>query len=437
MKNKKDKYKGIILPAEKDTVDMIITPMTLPQRVSIPMVQHQGLPCAPVVAAGDRVRVGQVIGDARGSLTAPIHSSVSGTVVSVDDISSQFGVPDKAVVIEADGRQEVADEIVPPVINNQSDFLAAVRASGIVGLGGAGFPLYSKFKSGLDVKVDTLIVNGLECEPYITVDHMVMKTHTAEILDGIEQILRWMSIDRAIIAVGSDHADAAELFEKKLSERSLKAVVRTIPQSYPMGAEQLVIRKTTGRELLAGRIPQDVGCVVCNVTTVLKLRHYLATGLPLVTKFLTVSGNAVKSPMNVEAPIGTSIADVLEFCGGPSAEIRKVLLDGVMMGHSVSDMSLGITKMNNAVLCFDEVFARPLRETACINCARCLEACPSGLMPGLIAKALDRGDMEAVRDGGAERCISCGLCSYVCPARRRNSFRMKQAKVMLAAGERS
>ena len=143
-----------------------------------------------------------------------------------------------------------------------------------------------------------------------------------------------------------------------------------------------------------------------------------------------------ESPFS-DDPRADTLADVLEFCGGPSAEIRKVLLDGVMMGHSIDDMSLGITKMNNAVLCFDEVFARPLRETACINCARCLDACPSGLMPGLITKALDRGDMEAVREGGAERCISCGLCSYVCPARRRNSFRMKQAKAMLAAGERS
>lgn len=424
--------KGTRLPRSKATEGMGIVPMALPKEVHIPMRQGRCDAAEPVVQPGDYVRMGQLIGRSVSSSSVPVHSSVSGTVTGLAMEPSQQGGEDIHVIIACDGRQELASTVRPPVINDTQGFIEAVRASGLIGLGGAGFPMAAKFAACLGTTVDTLIINGAECEPFITADHMTMMAHSRDVLDGASEIMKRMNIRSCIIAVSARDRDAAELFEGLVADMENFSVKR-LPDLYPAGAEQLVVARLTGRRVLPGRIPQDVGCMVCNVNSVVKLWHYISTGLPLVTKNVTVDGSAVFSRRNVEIPIGTRIGDLLDFCGG-SGETRLslILLDGVMMGHSVPDVNYALTKLNNAVLFFDEDFAKSLEETACIRCGRCIDSCAMNLMPGRIADALSEGNTSLLRTMSPSACMRCGACSYVCPARRRLCDAVVSAAALLA-----
>ena len=420
--------KGIKIPADKETAGMGIMPMVLPSEVHIPMRQGRGDAAEPVALPGDYVRLGQLIGRSVSYSSVPVHSSVSGTVIDVRLEPSQQGGEDIHIVIQPDGRQDIAPTVIPPVIKSGEDFIEAVRASGMIGLGGAGYPLAAKLGTCLEHKVDTLIINGCECEPYLTADQMTMMAHGQDLLDGARAIMKWLGIEKCIIGISNSMKDVLEHFEDHLQDDAQISVKR-VRNRYPLGSEQIIVGLLTGRKVLPGRIPADVGCLVCNVNTVVKLRHYLATGLPLVTKNVTVDGNALFSRRNVEVPIGTRISDIMNFCGGPgNCKPALILLDGVMMGHSVPDTSYPVTKLNNAVLFFEEKFARGLEPTACIRCGRCVKACPMDLMPGRIADLLDKNDVKALAACGTSACMNCGACSYVCPARRRLS-----QKVMTAA----
>ena len=412
------KNKGVHLKGERNTAGQNIVPIALPAEVHISMKPGRCEAAEPVVAAGDSVRVGQLIGRNKSPLSVPVYSSVSGTVRAVACEPSQDGGYEMHVVIDCDGRQDYADSVVPPLILDTRDFISAVRASGVVGLGGAGFPMAAKFAPCVDADVDTLIINGAECEPFLTVDRMTMTAHSRDVIKGSEAIMRWLGIKRCIIGVNRSMREVCELFEDLLKDRE-NITLRTVPDRYPAGAEHIMIRELTGRTLLPGRIPPDVACVVCNVNSVVKLQHYLATGLPLVTKNLTVDGNAVAARRNIEVPIGTRICDVFEFCGGAAEGSTPVLtlLDGVMMGHIAESDTLPVIGINNAVLFFDEVFAQKLEPGACINCGRCIRSCPQNLMPGRIYDAVQKLDTAFLESSGAQSCINCGACSYVCPAR--------------------
>ncbi|MDO5331121.1 MAG: RnfABCDGE type electron transport complex subunit C, partial [Bacillota bacterium] len=306
--------KGIHVDHCKNTAGMPIIPMTLPEKVYIPMSMHIGAPCQPVVAVGDHVKVGQIIGDCQAPVSAPIHSSVSGDVEAIEVFMTQNGRPDTNIIIKTDGKQETADTVKPPVINSKEDFIKAVRASGVVGLGGASFPMSIKYNTKPG-QVDTLIINGAECEPYITVDHASMVAHAQEIINGMKNAMKWVEIKQGIIGIESNKPDAIARFKELLAdEPSIK--VCELRQVYPQGAERVMIYETTGRHLIAGKLPADVGCIVSNVTSMLKLEQFIETGMPLVTKFITVDGNVVAKPQNVEVPIGTMICDLIEFCGG-------------------------------------------------------------------------------------------------------------------------
>ena len=416
------KNNRVHLKGERNTAGQNIVPIALPREVHISMKQGQCDPAEPVAAAGDSVRVGQLIGRSPSPLSVPVHSSVSGTVKAVVPEPSQNGSFEMHIVIECDGRQDFADSVVPPVIESTKDFINAVQASGVVGLGGAGFPMAAKFAPCVDAQVDTLIINGAECEPFLTVDRMTMTAHSRDVISGSEAIMKWLGIKHCIIGVNRSMREVYENFEDLLKGRQ-DFVLRYVPDLYPVGAEHIIIRELTGRTLLPGRIPPDVGCLVCNVNSVVKLQHYLATGLPLVTKNLTVDGSAVSARRNIEVPIGTLISDIFEFCGGPAegTEPVLILLDGVMMGHAVPNSGMPITGSNNTVLFFDEDFASRLEPTACINCGRCIRSCPQNLMPGRIFDAVQKLNTSFIEKSGAENCINCGACSYVCPARRRLS----------------
>lgn len=405
---------------------MAIIPMPIPEKVYIPMSQSIGAPCQPLVAKGDHVKLGQLIANTEAPMSAPIHSSVSGDVEAIEQFMTQNGRVDTNIIIKTDGKQEIAETVVPPEINSREDFLKAVRDSGLVGLGGASFPMSIKYNVP-DGSADYLILNGAECEPYITVDHAAMLAYGKQMIAGMRTTMKWLGIKHGIIGVEGNKPDAIEQFRALLSG-SDDIEVKELRQTYPQGAERVIIYECTGRKCAAGMLPINVGCIVSNVVSMLKLEQYLETGMPLVSKFLTVDGNAVVKPQNVEVPIGTMINEIIEFCGGTKGEVKKILLGGPMMGRAIPRDDFAILKSNNAILVFDELLATRPEETACINCGRCVSACPMNLMPARLSRAYKDKNVDLLREYNVMTCMDCGCCSYVCPARKQLNFEFRMAK---------
>lgn len=418
---------------EKHTASCETEIMAIPETVCISMSQHIGAPCKPLVAKGDYVKVGQPIGDTDAFVSAPIHSSVSGTVKEISSIRSVTGGQDQIVVIETDGKQDVWEEVKPPVINDLKDFIAAVRASGVVGLGGASFPTHIKLNPKNLDEVDTLIVNAAECEPFITSDHRLMLENTQYIIEGILAVMKYLNLKTAHIGVEENKPDAIEKLRKVIEENghSNDIKVDVLRARYPQGAERVMVYEITGKTLNAGMLPAEVGVILSNVTTIAFIGQYLKTGRPLTTKRITVDGNAVKEPKNIIVPIGARIADVIEACGGYKAEPKKILMGGPMMGRAVYSDEFPIIKNNNAILVFDGPQALISEETGCIKCGRCHGACPFDLLPVSIADAYEDKNEERLEALQVMQCMECGSCSYICPARRPLSFINKMAKGFL------
>lgn len=423
--------KSVHAARNKHTAGLAVASLPLPREVRIPMAQHAGVPCLPLVSPGERVLVGQLLGDSEDVLSAPVHSSVSGTVREIALYPDLHGRMVEHVVIETDGRQEPMAGIEPPRVSSLSDFIAAIKNSGIVGLGGAGFPMAAKYDIDPG-SIDTFIVNGVESEPYITSDHMTMMVYAEDILIGTHTIMKWLKIPRSIIAVGADKPDAAAQFEKLIRERETDDIsVMLLPDNYPQGEEHSIVYSCTGRRFPANKRPDHVKIMVSNVCSVLKLQQYLESGMPLVSRAITFDGDIVRRPQNVEVPVGTAVRDIIEGCGGTSKPVAKVIIGGPMTGIAVPNLDYVVTKRDHAVLCFGKYASIPIEETACIRCDRCLNACPMNLVPFEIADAWDRRDIEAVRNLRAERCMGCNACSYICPARRMLGYRIMLAKEAL------
>ena len=420
--------KGIRVPHRKNTYLSSPAEMPPPKSVTLLCSMHIGKPAAPVVKVGDRVLVGQPVAEQSGFISSPVHASVSGTVKKIEDILTSSGTYVPAITIESDGLMERHESVTPPVINTREDFISAVRASGIVGLGGAGFPTYVK----LDVKegVDTLIINGAECEPYITSDSVTLLSRGEEIIEAIGLMKKFIGIKKVIIGIEKNKKEAI-LNMKKLAAGDDSITVKALPSSYPQGAEKVLIYNTTGKVVPAGKLPADVGCIVCNCTTAAEIADYIKTGMPLVKKCVTVDGGAVKSPQNVVVPIGTSLADVFEFCGGFSEEPEKILYGGPMMGISVPSPDSPVLKNTNAILAFGKTDATAPRTTACIHCGRCVNHCPLGLVPTEIEKAYKAKSGELLEKLQVNLCMECGCCSYICPAKRPLVQTNKLAKATL------
>ncbi len=428
---------GARVPHRKNTSDMQSVVMPSPKTVTIPMQQHIGAPCKPVVAVGDTVCVGTVIGDSDAFVCAPIHSSVSGTVKSITNITLPGGNAVEAVVIESDGQDTPDPKVEPPVIENLQDFLKAVRCSGLVGLGGAGFPAHVKLNVPKDKEIDTLLINCAECEPYITADNREVIENSWAVMSGIYAITELLGIERVIIGIEDNKPEAIRILREIADNEKYdpKDVIRVLPlkASYPQGAEKVLIKACTGREVPAGKLPADAGCIVMNVTSVAFLSDYLKTGMPLVKKRLTIDGSAVKEPKNVIVPIGTPINEVMEFCGGYKTEPRKMLMGGPMMGLALSDDSLPVLKQNNAILAFDEKEARLSEATDCIRCGRCVSACPMRLVPTKLCAAVELKDFEAMQKHQLMTCMECGSCAFSCPAHRHIVQTIRLGKAQLRA----
>ncbi len=405
----------------KDTSDCESVVMPVPEKVYISMSQHIGKPCQPLVKKGDHVKVGQLIGDVDAPISAPIHSSVSGEVVSIEESRTALGSTDTFVVIATDGKQEPWEGIKIPVCKTKDDFIQAVRDSGLVGLGGASFPTHVKFNPANLDECDTLVVNGAECEPFITSDHRNMLEHTEDIISGIKLVMKYLGLTKCYVGIENNKPDAIAKIREALKDVE-GAEVTELRSTYPQGAERVLVHETTGKNLKAGQLPASVGCILSNITSIMCVGAYFRTGMPVVRRTVTVAGDAVANPSNVEVPIGTKYYDLVEFCGGYKTAPKKIIAGGPMMGKAQNSDGSVVVKNTGAVLFFSEQMARLNEPTPCINCGRCYRGCPVGLMPKEFAKAFDAGDAKRLSDLKIMECMGCGSCSYVCPAKKPLAF---------------
>ncbi|AEV66823.1 electron transport complex subunit RsxC [Acetivibrio clariflavus] len=407
---------GVAVPHLKRTENCETVKMKVPEKVVIPMLQHIGAPCEPCVKKGDQVKVGQVIGNTDKFVSAPVHSSVSGVVTDVSPRLYAGGVYITSVEIKTDGKQEIDESIKPPTYSNIEEFIDVVRKSGLVGLGGAGFPAHIKLSPPKDKKIDTLIINAAECEPYITSDYREIIENSWNVLSGINIVMDALKIENVLIGIEDNKPEAIKEMER-VASKSDKVNVVKLKSRYPQGAEKMLIYSTTGRKVPPGKLPADVGVIVMNVNSVSFIAEHIKTGMPLIKKRVTVDGNAVNNPSNVEVLIGTSIQDVFEFCGGFKSPPYKVLMGGPMMGIAQFSLDTSVLKHTNALLAFDEKQAILPKPSACIRCGRCVWACPMNLLPLYLNMNALKGNVEELKKYHVNDCIECGCCSYTCPAK--------------------
>lgn len=423
---------GVKVPHSKNTAEMETVKMPVPDKVVIPMKQHMGRECTPTVKLTDLVKVGQIIGDTDAFIGAPIHSSVSGKVTKIDEIIGTDGNLIKAVEITTDKLQEIDESVKVPEVTDLQSFAAAIRASGLVGLGGAGFPTHVKLMPKNLDEVTTLLVNGAECEPYITADNRAMLEDTDDIVEGIKLVKKYMNLSTVIIGIEDNKPQAIAKLQAAVADIE-GASVKALKAQYPQGGEKVLIYECTGKIVPEGKLPSDVGCVVMNVSSIAFVAKYMRTGMPLITKRLTVDGDAITEPKNVEVAIGTSFSDVIDFCGGFKTEPKKIIMGGPMMGFAVPTINYPVLKNNNAILAFSAAKTAEAEkpETPCIRCARCVNACPFSLMPAAIEKAYKAGNVDALKALKVNLCMECGCCAYVCPAKRNLVSVNRLAKKMI------
>ncbi len=428
------------IPHRKNTAKLSPVRMTPPKEVLLPMDQHLGAPSVPVVKVGDEVKVGQLIAEASGPVSSPIYASVSGKVVKIEDCLRASGRVVPAIRIESDGLMTVCEDITPPTITDLASLVDAFRKSGIVGMGGAGFPTAIKLDALKKGEIHTVIINGAECEPYITSDARTMIDEPDHVYEGIKLLQAVApSVTKYIIGIEVNKPECIKAIGDITKDDKAVSVL-PLPLRYPQGAEKVLIYNATGIKVPENKLPGELGVIVINVTTLATFAKYVKTGMPLVERCVTVDGSAVIEPKNIIAPIGTSVEDMVEFAGGFVQKPCKVIMGGPMTGRAAYSLSEPVVKTTNAIVVLTEKDTEGKKTTACIHCGRCVEACPHLLNPTALCKALNIDNVdERMAKLEAERinlCIECGCCSYVCPAARplvenirvaKNSFREYKA----------
>ena len=411
-------FKGGTQVAEhKHTKNSPIEKMNGPEEIFIPMSQHIGEHCTPIVKAGDRVLRGQIIGEIENGLGCPVHSSVSGVVKEIVSYNDAQARPIKTVVIQNDGQNELDPSIKP--INKKltetttEEIIDIIRAAGISGMGGASFPTYAKIQSALG-RVNRLIINCAECEPYITANHRLMLERPNEIINGTKILLKAFGLREADIAVEDNKLDAADVLEQKIG-KSRMIKVKIMKTKYPQGDERQLVFALTGREIPHGKLPADVGCVIFNAETCAAIYRAFAFGMPLIERIVTVAGDCVATPKNVLCPIGTTYRQLFDFCGGMKKEPKKIISGGPMMGFAAWDMDSPVVKGTSAVLAFSADMCVEENEYACIRCGRCVKNCPMHLMPNYLAQFIKAGRHDDAEKYDVMCCVECGTCSYNCP----------------------
>lgn len=411
-------------PGKGATEGAAIRRAPVPDRLVIPLSQHTGVPCTPLVKPKQEVRRGECIGDAQALITAPVHASAPGVVEKIEPRPHGGGAFSPAVVLIPTSGFEPS---IPDDTGSLEDALALppdeikarVRAAGIVGMGGAGFPTHVKLSPPPPKKVEICILNGAECEPFLTADHRLMLERAAEIVDGMRLIMRALGAGVGIIGIEDNKPDAASAMAAALDRSGLKGSVRVqvVHTRYPQGAEKTLIYTLTKREVPSGGLPADVGVLVSNVGTAAAVRDAVLKGMPSIERVVTVTGGAVKSPANLLALVGTPVRLLLEECGWMPEKTRRVVLGGPLMGTAIPDVDVPITKTTSGILALTESALAPAREYPCIRCGRCVQACPMHLVPSTLASLCRNGREVRAKAVGLLDCFECGSCAFGCPAK--------------------
>ncbi|NOX97961.1 MAG: electron transport complex subunit RsxC [Nitrospirae bacterium] len=411
-------FKGGIHPRyfRELTRDKSIKEAKLPDKVIIPLSQHAGAPAEPTVKVGDEVKAGTEIGKSDKFISSLVHSSLSGKVVAIEKHPHPVLGSAQAIVIEGDGKDE-REEFTPrdPEGVTPEEARKIIARAGIVGLGGAAFPTHVKLTPPEGKEIDTFILNGAECEPYLTGDYRIMVEKTNEVVQGLKIIMRTLGVKQVYVGIEKDKAEAiASLREALRGEEGVEVVPLEV--RYPQGAEKQLLKTLLNREVPIGGLPLDVGCVVNNVGTALAIYEAIGLGKPLYERVVTVTGRVVNDPVNLRARIGTPISNLIEECGGFRGEVGKVIIGGPMMGLAQHSLDTPVTKGTSGILCLGEKEVALKEETPCIRCARCVDACPMNLLPTEIRKEVRARRWERLSEYNILNCMECGCCQYVCPA---------------------
>ena len=419
---RKQTFKGGVHPPEskKLTETEAIKVLPVPQQVLIPVQQHIGAPSEPIVAKGDNVKVGDRITEAKGFVSVPSHASISGTVKAVEERPHPLGVDVQCVVIECD--QEADHQGVFELEENYlelsvDEMRSRIREAGLAGMGGAAFPTHVKLSPPDDKPIDTFILNGAECEPYLTSDHHLMLEKSKEILLGVQIIMKILGCKKGCIGIENNKPDAINIMRKTVTEMGLDYEVLSLWVKYPQGAEKQLIKAVTGREVPSGGLPMDVGCLVQNVGTAAAVYQAVAFKKPLIERIVTVTGRGIKQPKNVLARIGTPFSDLFEYCGGLTESYGKIIMGGPMMGIAQYSDDVPVIKGTSGIVVLDESDSKRDSEGPCISCARCVDACPMSLMPTALASLVKFERFSDAEVNNILDCIECGSCAYLCPAK--------------------
>ncbi|MEA4920864.1 MAG: electron transport complex subunit RsxC [Clostridiaceae bacterium] len=405
-----------------------------PQKVILPMSMHIGAPCQPMVSVGDHVLMGQMIASSPAAVSAPIHATVSGTVSAITALEHPSGTKMTSIVIDNDFQDELDPSVVPVDYSAMTaqEMIECIKNAGIVGHGGAAFPTHIKLLSALE-KIDTVIINGAECEPYLTSDHRILLEYPWEVVSGIQIILKIFGLKNAILGIEINKTNALSGINACLPHDGSIKVVPLVTK-YPQGAEKQLIKSITGREVPSGKLPADAGCAVFNIDTAASIYRLFNSGMPMLRRIVTVSGPDIALPKNLEVRIGTPIKNLIEFCGGFNEPPTKLLMGGPMMGVALYSDEVPVIKGTNGILAFSEKTPLHIDDPKCIRCGRCVSECPMQIVPTYIYQAFMAGKMDECKSYSPLDCIECGVCSYTCPAKvpLTQGIRTAKQKIMAA-----
>lgn len=426
---------GIHPPYRKDLAkSKQIRNCKAPEKVTILLRQHIGAPCSPTVKIGDNVKVGQKIGDTDAFVSAPVHSSVSGKVVKIAEVTSPGGGNENAIVIQSDGKFEISEEVQPKgdlETLSSEDIINIIREAGITGQGGASFPTHVKLLPPKDKPVDTIILNGAECEPYLTADHRLMVEKADEIIYGLKAMMKAVGVSKGYIGVEDNKPDAIEALEKAAANES-GIQVASLETKYPQGDEKRIIDAITKRKVPKGGLPMDVGVIVNNVGTSYAVAVAIKTGMPLIERVVTITGKGISETNNLMVRIGTSFKDIIEDCGGYSGSIEKLVMGGPMMGFAQYTDEVPAIKGTSGILALTKEESEAPTQQQCIRCAKCVDVCPVYLQPVIMNQLIMHERFEELEKQNIWSCIECGACSFICPSKISLVHSFKYAKNELA-----
>jgi electron transport complex protein RnfC len=428
---------GIHPPYNKEnTAHKAVEEIPLPTSVVIPLLQHVGAPNEPVVGVGDRVEAGQKIGESEAYISAPVHASVSGTVSAIEEHTNFAGKAVNCVVIDVDPDQpDKWTESKDTSSLSDKQIQEISKESGLVGLGGAAFPTHVKLSPPSDKPIDTVIINGCECEPFLTCDHRLMLENAEELVGGLELMMRAVKATKGVVGIEANKMDACDKLNGLISSRKNMEVI-PLEVKYPQGNEKMLIEAVTGRRVPPGKLPSEVGALVQNSGTTVALYQAAATGKPVIERVLTVTGPCIKEPKNVMVKVGTSIGHVIEQCGGFSGTPGKVIMGGPMTGFAQKDLSAPVIKGTSGIVAFTRDMVLEEMERQCVGCDKCVDACPMSLMPNMIVRYTRRAQHDMADFYGARDCFECGCCSFVCPSRIPHVAYVRAAKAEIAAAKK-